>query len=757
MKNTLYKETRTTYLAGMAAVYYDPGSAYEPAGYFESTLCAMKKVKVSGTNKSNGHWETVVDESLGGGGRTDLLWVEDDTSGGGSGEYVMREICSTRTVWRPEQPYRAPTPARAPTPGQHIIDANLGWNARARSKTTVVGPAQATFSFKPGLVGAVVGLSERFEISGYANIRYAVYASHGEALAYVDGSAVAQLGEFDAGTQFRVIRDRTRVRWLVDGVERYSQTARTDDSLFFHLEAALYAGGDYVNDPMLASAENDGGNVALPQLVGGGLTRARASAITQLPALRSAHATGVTATLPTLVARGGVARGEGRANLPELHVVSHPGNTAATALPPLSAVGYAAVFGACETVLPALAGEGLAVARGEGDVALPLLTGKGSELASGHSVAQLPQLVVEATGTATYVGPASYAWAPTTLPPLAAVKLVAGRAELPPIVALGGDRVFGTGAGQLPNLDAAGEGGMTQPTFAAAIATLLPPIGSATGLTGTIGGGSPRLPFFYTLGSEGSYGDARVAMPPVQGVGFSEDEISLFVLIVDSRARFTLLRSVVAVTFTAHGEPGAVFTAKTLSAVEHLRFISEPDVEFAITSTLSAAFVGRARTDAWFRSHLEDVTETWVINTETGAVSRYEGYDFNSFAKIGEEYFGAKSDGLYLLSEGVGEVEPAVPASVSLGKCDFGTSVRKRISHVYVSGASEDHMQLNVVIGDAEYSYMARASSEDLGVQRVDVGRGLIANYLEFDLFNDGAEFEVDSLEFVIHPSQRRI
>ena len=42
--------------------------------------------------------------------------------------------------------------------------------------------------------------------------------------------------------------------------------------------------------------------------------------------------------------------------------------------------------------------------------------------------------------------------------------------------------------------------------------------------------------------------------------------------------------------------------------------------------------------------------------------------------------------------------------------------------------------------------------------QRYDLGKGLKANYYEFELFNqNGCDFELDSVEFLALPSGRRI
>ena len=54
--------------------------------------------------------------------------------------------------------------------------------------------------------------------------------------------------------------------------------------------------------------------------------------------------------------------------------------------------------------------------------------------------------------------------------------------------------------------------------------------------------------------------------------------------------------------------------------------------------------------------------------------------------------------------------------------------------------------------------YEARRNDADLSVQRFDIGKGINANYLTFEIFNqDGCDFELDSVEFFYVEMKRRI
>ena len=147
----------------------------------------------------------------------------------------------------------------------------------------------------------------------------------------------------------------------------------------------------------------------------------------------------------------------------------------------------------------------------------------------------------------------------------------------------------------------------------------------------------------------------------------------------------------------------------------------------------------------------------WVVNVDTGATSRYEAFDFNSFAEIDGHYFGCRADGVYELEGDTDDGDP-IRAMVSFGKQDFGTSALKRITNAYVGVSSTGKLVLKVIADGAEYDYVARDSSEYMQTQRFDTGRGLRLNQLEFELYNqDGDDFELSSVEFAVLATKRRI
>ena len=153
----------------------------------------------------------------------------------------------------------------------------------------------------------------------------------------------------------------------------------------------------------------------------------------------------------------------------------------------------------------------------------------------------------------------------------------------------------------------------------------------------------------------------------------------------------------------------------------------------------------------------DGTASVWVVNTKNDGTTRYSNYGFNSFAKIGSKHYGVMRNGLYLL-DGPNDAGTPIPAAVNFGNSDFGTSKEKALMNCYVGVSSTGAAVLKVVANGATYFYTARSSSPTLQTQRIDLGRGLRANYYELELQNtNGGAIEFESIEFTPLPLSRRI
>lgn len=157
----------------------------------------------------------------------------------------------------------------------------------------------------------------------------------------------------------------------------------------------------------------------------------------------------------------------------------------------------------------------------------------------------------------------------------------------------------------------------------------------------------------------------------------------------------------------------------------------------------------------------------WVVNTETRAFVKYRNFPFNSFAKIGNRYFGCSGDGIYELAGDDDAGEP-IEAVLRGGLSDMGSSLLKRMPSAYVGYRADDQMVLKVTVatvdrnGDIareEHWYrMEPRQADALRVNRVKLGKGLKSTYWGWELTNiDGADFDVDSFSWYPVVLERRL
>lgn len=146
---------------------------------------------------------------------------------------------------------------------------------------------------------------------------------------------------------------------------------------------------------------------------------------------------------------------------------------------------------------------------------------------------------------------------------------------------------------------------------------------------------------------------------------------------------------------------------------------------------------------------------TWAMNTRTGAVTEYANYAFNSFAKIGRRVLGASENGLYELT-GDSDDGTSIAARIAGGFLQFGGTQLSRLKEAYIAARGEQEWVLRVITGDGEvYNY--RVTNRSMRSTKVHMGKGQRARYFAYELVSTGADFDLDTLEFVPIVMQRRV
>lgn len=190
--------------------------------------------------------------------------------------------------------------------------------------------------------------------------------------------------------------------------------------------------------------------------------------------------------------------------------------------------------------------------------------------------------------------------------------------------------------------------------------------------------------------------------------------------------------------------------------------LTERDGTSQIMSTLyGSALVARAEGTNYTSAEFADEVgsgETWLVNPLNNATRRYLNYAFTGYAVIAGRCYGVRANGVYLL-EGETDAGTDILSTISPGRQSFGSAMIKRMESAYMMVSSVEHMKLTILDDQgSSYTYDSRRDAETMQNQRIDVGRGLSGNYLNFKITNDeGGDFELAGFELVAVETTRRI
>ena len=151
-------------------------------------------------------------------------------------------------------------------------------------------------------------------------------------------------------------------------------------------------------------------------------------------------------------------------------------------------------------------------------------------------------------------------------------------------------------------------------------------------------------------------------------------------------------------------------------------------------------------------TYLLDTTQelfTWVMNHNTGAPSRYENYDFDAFAQIGQDYLAARGDGIFLL-DGDDDDGTAIDALATIGRTDFDTPEMKRVTAAFLglNSAGQAHLTLRTDQGLTSGPYQLRQTPSASTTERAKFKRGIKSRYWEVDVENvDGGDLQIKTAE----------
>lgn len=312
-------------------------------------------------------------------------------------------------------------------------------------------------------------------------------------------------------------------------------------------------------------------------------------------------------------------------------------------------------------------------------------------------------------------------------------------------------------AGVLPALEITAYGGAPS-TSVSGMDAVLSPLGMyASSLVGELGSASLRLRSLSGIAAEGEYAQAALELPPMfmyADDGFGIEDYYGWNQQVKLR---TTIATEPVVLASIYGDLDLGFDASVaaiLDATAYSELALDPDITFeefislAIESGISLATAGSGVPSGEY----DPTTMQYVFNALTGAVTRYQGFEFDSFAQIDGVTYGAAADGLHEINYfGTGELN----ALVDFGATAFGVGTKKNIETMFIGMATDGtvYAKLSADLGEERvYRVLQRYPT-----MKVRPGRGITAREWTVRLeVVDATSAVLDDVTFVVGASTRR-
>ena len=141
------------------------------------------------------------------------------------------------------------------------------------------------------------------------------------------------------------------------------------------------------------------------------------------------------------------------------------------------------------------------------------------------------------------------------------------------------------------------------------------------------------------------------------------------------------------------------------------------------------------------------------LNLEGEQLSQWANYNFNSMAKIGENYVGADAAGLFKLNTGGHDNTEPIEAFFELVTSDWGVPNQKRIRSLYFGYETDGEIMVTVRDDDDnERNFLLNANhlSNDQHSAKVFGARDGKGRYWMIRIDNvNGSDFSMDHIEVV--------
>jgi hypothetical protein len=153
----------------------------------------------------------------------------------------------------------------------------------------------------------------------------------------------------------------------------------------------------------------------------------------------------------------------------------------------------------------------------------------------------------------------------------------------------------------------------------------------------------------------------------------------------------------------------------------------------------------------------QDTYLGYVLSPETNSISTYDNYNFDGVVNYNGNYLLYNSSGMYKYG-GVLDDSSKITSYIETVAYNFNSSNLKQVPSVYLGVSSTGTFILKVrVDGKAETTYKLNKNTNNLQTQKIDIGKGMIGRYFQFELITDADTFNMESVEFYPVEMKRKL
>lgn len=152
-----------------------------------------------------------------------------------------------------------------------------------------------------------------------------------------------------------------------------------------------------------------------------------------------------------------------------------------------------------------------------------------------------------------------------------------------------------------------------------------------------------------------------------------------------------------------------------------------------------------------------DDVVTWSLNTATGGHSTYTNYGFNSFVRIGNDYYGFSGAGIFRL-DGETDDGTRIDWQVKTGISTFGTFKLKYIHDARVTMRADGDIAMREIVDEqTDRSQAIIYSDERYGIhaRRVKLPKGIKGTSWQFEVYGEKTNADIKELSVEPLASQR--